>query len=113
MEIVRSRANMEAEISLKAQESLKGPSKAATPVGMRESVTSFRARSDMGISEGCANPICGVELDRVGRPHRKRRFCSDSCRWNYWTLVRAARLLWPLGEKRAVAVLKELANDGP
>ncbi len=112
MEIVNSRANMEAEISLSAKKWIRSVSRGES-MDTGEKVASFPANGKLeGMLKPCSNPFCEVKLDLSARPRRNRRYCSDRCKMIFWALVTTARLLCPLGEKEAMAVLNELANHG-
>jgi len=57
------------------------------------------------IPRSCLNPFCDNSLNA----RKEQRACSDRCRLAVWALRKAAALLLPLGEERALALLKKLA----
>ncbi len=56
----------------------------------------------------CGNPTCNLAFEASGTAMQPRRFCSDRCRMEYWTLRKVAALLVPLGQAKAWALLKEV-----
>ncbi len=56
--------------------------------------------TSQGHSQPCANPFCKVIIEPLnhGRYRRTpRRFCSDSCRYDFHALLRVQRLMDKVG----------------
>ncbi len=67
----------------------------------------------------CKSPICQNPIRPLVPENGKkvwyrspRRFCSDQCRMDHWTLRRVAVMLSPLGSARAWGILQDLKNGG-
>ena len=56
----------------------------------------------------CANPVCGAWLPESSR--KPRQFCNDKCRMDAWVLKRAVSILSPLGQERALSILRDISD---
>ncbi len=65
----------------------------------------------------CQNPICQNRIEPVATDNGKkawrrtpRRFCSDSCKKDFYALTRVTEMLLPLGPARGWEILHGLGN---
>lgn len=64
----------------------------------------------LAMSEVCSNPLCKNPVVTHPKAIHPRRFCSDQCRLDHWTLRRVAEMLLPLGPAKGWEILQGLGN---